>query len=111
MKDKDLHNLNMLIEYCQIIDELLAEYDYSFELYKSKKSFQLSTSMCIIQLGEYVNRLSDEFKEEHNHIPWKKIKGTRNFTTHQYHGINHRIMWKTLTVKIPELKEELELLL
>lgn len=62
-----------IIEYCDIADILLDEYERDYQLFQSSKSFQLSTSMCIIQIGEYVSRLSDKFKEQHNHIPWKNF--------------------------------------
>ena len=33
-----------------------------------------AVSMCILQIGELVGNLSDEFKAEHNVIPWREIK-------------------------------------
>jgi uncharacterized protein with HEPN domain len=39
--------------------------------------------MCIIQIGEYVGRLSEDFKDTNDNIPWKRIKGMRNIATHQ----------------------------
>ena len=37
--------------------------------------------MCIIQIGENVERLSDDFKENHSNIPWRSIKDMRNIMT------------------------------
>ena len=61
--------------------------------------------MCILQIGEYVSRLSDEFKESHDNIPWRKIKGMRNFAAHQYEHIEFEVLWHTITEELPELKE------
>ena len=63
--------------------------------------------MCIIQIGEYVSRLSDEFKQQHDHIPWKNIKGMRNFAAHQYEHFEFEVFWHTLTKELPELKDNL----
>jgi len=40
---------------------LVDEYERDYLLFQTSQSFQLSTSMCIVQIGEYVSRLSDEF--------------------------------------------------
>ncbi len=107
MKNNDIPIIQKIIEYCDIVDILLDEYERDYQLFQSSKSFQLSTSMCIIQIGEYVSRLSDEFKEQHNHIPWKNIKGMRNFAAHQYEHFEFEVLWYTLTKELPELKDNL----
>ena len=111
MKNNDIQCIERIIEYCDIADNLLNEYDRDYLLFQSSQSFQLSTSMCIVQIGEYVSRLSDEFKEKHANIPWKQIKGMRNFAAHQYEHFEFDILWHTLTEELPELKEMLILLI
>lgn len=110
MKNNDYNTLKKIIEYCDLIDKLLDEYNHDFFTFQSSKSFQLSTSMCIVQIGEYVNRLTDDFKKQYDNIPWQKIKGMRNIVTHQYDNIDFDILWYTLTVEIQELKEDLLLI-
>ena len=111
MKNRDITTIEKIIEYCDLVNSLIEEYGEDFMVFQSKKSFQLSTSMCIIQIGEYVNRLSPEFKNEHDNIPWRKIKGMRNFTTHKYEHVDLDVIWYAITVEIPELKEQLLLLI
>ncbi len=111
MKNKDYSNIIHLISYCNQIEDILEEYDYSYDLFKTEKTFQLATSMCIIQIGEFVNRLSDDFKNKNNHIEWQQIKGMRNIATHRYDVLDFSILWETLTVNVPELKRDLEKLL
>ena len=67
--------------------------------------------MCIIQIGELVGRLSDEFIEEHNDVPWYAIKAMRNLHAHDYERVDLEIVWDTLTNEIPELKETIEKML
>ena len=107
MKNNDALYIQKIIEYCDIAESLLDEYERDYLLFKSSKSFQLSTSMCILQIGEYVSRLSDEFKEKHDNIPWKQIKGMRNFAAHQYEHFEFEVLWHTITEELPELKESL----
>ena len=104
--NKDKNTIKKMIEYCQDIEYLMTKYDESFELYQTDISFQYSCNMCIIQIGELITRLSDEFKENNPQIPWKTIKNLRNIHAHDEH-VDMSIMWNTLTIRLPELKEQL----
>ena len=48
--------------------------------------------MCIIQIGENVSRLSDEFREKHNQVPWRSIKDMRNIVTHKYESAEFDVL-------------------
>ena len=67
--------------------------------------------MCIIQIGELVNRLSDEFTEEHPEIPWHAMKAMRNLHAHDYERVDLQIVWNTLVEEIPVLQKQLESIL
>ena len=108
MKDEDIAVLNKIIKYCDDVKELLNEYDNNYDSYCNKISFQYSVNMCIIQIGELVGRLSDEFIEEYSETPWYAIKAMRNLHAHDYERVDYEIMWNTITKEIPELKSKLE---
>jgi len=105
MKSEDRDVLERIIKYCEDVEALLAEYGNDFEMYRDRISFQYSCNMCIIQIGELVGRLSDEFITEHNEVPWYAIKAMRNLHAHDYERVDLSIVWDTLTNEIPELKE------
>ena len=97
-----------MIGYCQDIKDLMCRYEHSYELYQTDISFQYSCNMCIIQIGELVSRLSEEFIEKHREIPWYEIKAMRNLHAHDYDNVNFEIVWETLINDIPQLEEALE---
>lgn len=76
-------------------------------MFSLSEVYQLATSMCIVQIGENVSRLSEEFKVKYNDIPWRNIKGMRNITTHKYESIDLIALWNVLIDRVPELKEDL----
>ena len=39
-------------------------------------------------VGEAANSVSEDFRKQHNHIPWKKMIGLRNRLIHGYFDIN-----------------------
>ncbi|MFZ3131434.1 MAG: HepT-like ribonuclease domain-containing protein [Desulfosporosinus sp.] len=63
------------------------------------------------QIGELVGKLDNQFVEENNHIPWRKIKGLRNKIVHDYEGIQLNIVWDVLVDFVPQLIEDINKLL
>ncbi|MGI8419322.1 MAG: HepT-like ribonuclease domain-containing protein [Candidatus Levyibacteriota bacterium] len=62
-------------------------------------------------IGEATKRIPDEFKKNHPNIPWKDMAGMRDILIHQYTEVDEDIVWKTITQKIPPLKEHIESIL
>jgi uncharacterized protein with HEPN domain len=56
-------------------------------------------------IGEAANFISDELKEKHPGIEWKKITGLRNIVVHEYFGINYDIIWLIVETELEKLKK------
>ncbi|OGY54755.1 MAG: hypothetical protein A2951_01995 [Candidatus Buchananbacteria bacterium RIFCSPLOWO2_01_FULL_56_15] len=56
-------------------------------------------------IGEAAKNIPNDFKEEHQDIPWNKIAGMRNIIVHEYFSVDAEILWKTIKQDIPELKK------
>ena len=111
MKNEDALIIKKMIKYCNDINTLLIKFDNDLEKYKTDISFQYACNMCIIQIGELANRLSEETKENSKNIPWHAIRGMRNLHAHDYENVDLEIVWNTLLEDIPALKQNLEKLL
>lgn len=107
MKNRDSEYIQRIIGYCNKIEDILTGIDYDYNVFTTHEIYQLSCSMCILQIGENVSRLSDEFKDNHDEVPWNKIKGLRNIAAHQYEHVEFIVLWNTLVNRVPELKEQL----
>lgn len=93
-----------ILRYCNQIETAHADFGKSKERFIESTTYQNAVSMCILQIGELVNRLTDDFKAEHSNIPWHKIRGMRNFVAHEYGSIDFDIVWYTATNSIVDLK-------
>ena len=111
MRSEDIFVINRMIKYCQDVDELMRRFHQDFATYKTDISFQYACNMCIIQIGELVNRLSEDIKESERDIPWNAIRAMRNLHAHDYERVDLEIVWNTLVDDIPELRKKLESLL
>ncbi|MGI8936527.1 MAG: HepT-like ribonuclease domain-containing protein [Phormidesmis sp.] len=65
----------------------------------------------IIIIGEATSRLSDEIKDEHPEVPWRKMLGMRNILAHQYDRVDFKTLWNVIHQSIPEMLEKIEPLL
>lgn len=108
MNEKDKQSIKTIIDYCNRIQEHVAYFESLNEDFFETPILQDACSLIIIQIGEYVNRLSDDFKMGHESIPWNEIIGMRNVHTHHYEDVINELVWETIQTDIPYLKQYLE---
>ena len=89
-------DLSFVVEHTKNIDQ--------DELYRNEILLD-SMLFRLIQISENANKLSDEYKDEHNNIPWTAIYGLRNRIVHDYGNVDMEIVYSTLKDDIPELLE------
>lgn len=52
-------------------------------------------------IGEAVNKIPLEIRQDLSEIPWKDIVSLRNKVIHEYFDVNIPIIWDTATKDIP----------
>lgn len=81
------------------------------EEYMDNEHYQSACGFEILEIGEYIKRLSDDFRSKHSNINWKGYIGMRVIHAHHYEGIDLDIVWDTITVNVPELRAFVEKIL
>ena len=104
---KNIICLEKIDFYCSEISKILASHQYNKEYFEHSSEMQYACSMCIIQIGELITIMDDEFKNDYTEIPWRQIKGARNVYVHQYGEIDLDEMWNTLIYSIPDLESKI----
>ncbi len=79
--------------------------------YQSDRMLRGAVERHVEIIGEAANKISEAFRSAHPQIPWRGIINQRNVLVHEYGEIRHDLMWKVVTVRIPELIVLLEPLL
>ena len=105
MKNSDLTILRKIIQYCTEIELTLDRFNPTRDEFVSDFVIKNAVAMCILQIGELVSKLTDEFKAKHTTMPWREIKGMRNIAAHNYGQIDPDILWETANDDISILKE------
>lgn len=59
-------------------------------------------------IGEALRSISEDFRREHNDIPWRETIGMRNILVHRYFDLDTDLVWKAVTRDLPDLKEKVK---
>lgn len=63
-------------------------------------------------IGEAARQIPESVRQSHPEIQWREIAAMRNKLTHEYFGVNTKVIWRTvhedLPVIIPLLKKILK---
>jgi uncharacterized protein with HEPN domain len=56
-------------------------------------------------IGEATKRISKQFTRLHPEIPWQDMAGMRDKLIHDYLDVDLDVVWKTVEIDLPLLKE------
>ena len=108
--DKDIENLNDILEYIERIEQYTSDFSTPEEFYKKQVCFD-ATLMNFVNIGEAVSRISPKLKNQHTDIDWESIKGLRNMIAHDYLGIDAEEIWQITRSSIPLLEKQIKKIL
>jgi uncharacterized protein with HEPN domain len=92
------------IRILQKINATIMRFGNNYEIFKADFDFRNSISMSLMQIGEIVGGLSDEFKVQTSEkMQWGGIKAMRNYFAHGYDLMDKDIIWEVATKDIPAL--------
>ena len=108
MKDRNTSIIEKILEYINEIEGTVSRFQLDFESFKSDYVVKNAISMSLLQIGELAGKLTDDFKNEHNFVPWRDITALRNRVAHTYGSIDLEILWGIAENDIPKLKKYCE---
>ena len=106
MNERDRQILIRLRGEVRLVSQMLD--GFNLQSFLGDERTKRAVCMTLINIGELVKNLSDEFRMAHNHIPWRAISGLRDITAHKYQTLRMEDVWLTATRDIPQLKKELD---
>lgn len=90
-----------VVETCDVLSEIT---ESGFDEFLADVRTQWAVEMGLIRIGETVNRIPADVREQFPDQPWRQIVAMRNFAAHQYDDLDPQRVWRTLTRDIPALR-------
>ena len=103
---KDKRVVECIIKHCLNIEEDVL--NITEENFYNDRKTQNSVCFDILQIGELAKSLSDDFIAKYSSMPWKDIKGMRDWVVHGYQSIKMSRVWRTAIEDIKRLREYCE---
>jgi len=76
--------------------------------FRSDKKTRYAVERQLLVIGEAAKKVTENFKQKHDEIPWRRIVGLRNILAHEYGEILVERIWLIATENIPSLINALE---
>lgn len=106
-KDSDLFRLRHIHDCIEKITTLVATCE-NVEVFTNNWIVQDAMIRNFEIIGEASNHVSDFTKKRYTEIEWHKLRGLRNFVSHEYFGVKISTIWETATKSIPLLKRDID---
>ena len=111
MKKSDELILKKICMYCTEIETSISLIRYDDFMLPEMFEKRNSCSFALLQIGELVGRLSEEFKLQHSNVKWRNWSGVRNTIAHNYEGFDMKRAWNLCTKHLPELAKSISMIL
>lgn len=103
--DRNISVLEHIVVYCEQIEQTVERFGNDAGIFRTDPIYRNAAALCILQIGELVGKLTDEFRAQHPSVPWRQIKAMRNIVAHSYGTVGPEITWETISDDIPVLKQ------
>ena len=105
MNSRDKQIVNKIVTEIEVLETLIVGFEES--VFLTDERTKRAVCMTLINIGELVKNLTEDFKMAYCQIPWKSIAGLRDVTAHKYQTLHMGDVWYTVQQDIPKLKESL----
>jgi uncharacterized protein with HEPN domain len=102
MKRPVLLRLADMLEAIETAEGVLETLDY--QEFRADRARRYSIERCIEIVSEASRHIPEPLKQQYPEIPWREIAAIGNLIRHDYRRLDDRILWKTATRSLRDLK-------
>ena len=81
--------------------------DLTKEEFDQDETLQLAITHLVQIIGEAASRLSEDFRDDHPSVEWRKVISMRHRLVHDYNQIDTDIIWEVANRHAPQLLSQL----
>ena len=94
-----LKSINNINEYTQ---------GMGYEKFKSDRKTVDAVVRNLEIIGEATKNIPDKIKKKYPEVDWKGAAGMRDKLSHEYFGVDEKILWKTVKGDIPAFEIQIK---
>ena len=106
MSGKDRQVVTKILLEASLISGLIDGLD--LDAFANDEKTKRAVCMTLINIGELVKILSEDFRLTYPDIPWRAIAGLRDVTAHRYQTLKMGDIWLTAKNDIPAMMNRLQ---
>ncbi len=91
-----------ILDCIEKIDEFVGNMDFD-EFFRDDKTRSAVVRKLEI-IGEASKNVPKRIREKYKELPWSDMARMRDKITHDYFGINYKIVWNVIKERLPEIK-------
>ncbi len=91
-----------ILECIDKIEEFVGNLDFDGFVRDDKTASAVIRKFEII--GEASKNIPKRIREKYKELPWNEMAKMRDKITHDYFGINYKIVWNVIEERLPEIK-------
>lgn len=95
-----------IVESIEAIESFVAGMDV--ETFAADRKTFAATVRELEIIGEAVRNISDDIKVRYPDVLWREIRSFRNMITHEYFGIDVKIVWDVVQNELVSLKQQVK---
>lgn len=84
---------------------------YTYESFVSERKTFSATIRELEIIGEAIRNINDEIKAAYPDVLWQEIRSFRNKISHEYFGVDGRIVWDVVVNELDLLKSQIKAIL
>ena len=106
MSKEPLEYLRHIYDECLFILSVIGK-DLTKDEFLKDETIKRAVVRSLEIIGEASKKIPADFKIKWESVNWKNMAGMRDRLIHDYMGINYSIVWDVVKNKIPELNEQI----
>jgi len=110
MSENHIQFLRHILDECNYIHTTMKEVA-NFEEFVGDEDKKRGVVRSLEIIGEATKKVPADIKYKWNKIDWRAISGMRDKLIHDYAEVDYNIVWNTVRHKMPELKDQIEIIL